>query len=489
MRKTNGYLVGMFRIATVLIFLSSLFADEPTRLELRAEEVPAPVVHWFGIYVAKQKIGWLREEIAPAKDARIALTFKAFLQLETDGNVVRFQVTERLVFDGRSPYRLYSAALSEDMGQGVEKKSVVRTPKGFQASIHVGGETTRELVQLDFTLADRLASSVWLGRGGRKVGDKLTVRSLDMSELKVLPETFVLESIQNSLVRGVRQTIYVGSLSNPDEGELGKLRASESGDLISIAFGGSLEARREPEAIAKKLDAPIDMFAVMKVPVDKPLGDPSEISALVLEATGPGVKELRSGPRQSVVAGDNAETCVLKLGAAHGGATKATPEEIRKALEATREFPAKDKRILVLAKQVVGDATVPRAQAERLVTFVDQYIEDVYGPEYSNAVSVMRGKRGDCSAHAMLFVALARAVGIPAREVSGFIYLGDEDRGFGGHAWCEIVLDGDWVEVDPTWNEMAINPTHISFRGIDGSTKMLKATGNLSLRVVRIERR
>ena len=33
------------------------------------------------------------------------------------------------------------------------------------------------------------------------------------------------------------------------------------------------------------------------------------------------------------------------------------------------------------------------------------------------------------------------------------MYMGDDVKSFGGHAWDEVVLDGKWVPVDPTWNE------------------------------------
>jgi transglutaminase-like putative cysteine protease len=61
----------------------------------------------------------------------------------------------------------------------------------------------------------------------------------------------------------------------------------------------------------------------------------------------------------------------------------------------------------------------------------------------------------------MLFTTLARALSIPAREVSGLAYMGDEVRAFGGHAWCEVVLEGRWVPVDPTWGETSLSATHI----------------------------
>ena len=60
---------------------------------------------------------------------------------------------------------------------------------------------------------------------------------------------------------------------------------------------------------------------------------------------------------------------------------------------------------------------------------------------------------------------MARAAGIPAREVSGFIYGEGSKFSFGGHAWCEVEVDGHWHPVDPTWGETMINATHIRISG------------------------
>ena len=35
--------------------------------------------------------------------------------------------------------------------------------------------------------------------------------------------------------------------------------------------------------------------------------------------------------------------------------------------------------------------------------------------------------------------------------VSGYAY-DPQSQSFGGHAWNEVVVDGYWLPVDPTWN-------------------------------------
>ncbi len=68
--------------------------------------------------------------------------------------------------------------------------------------------------------------------------------------------------------------------------------------------------------------------------------------------------------------------------------------------------------------------------------------------ERIGAARVLREKEGDCDEHADLFIALMRAVRIPARRVVGHVYRGlDEPE---PHAWCEVFLEGKgWIPVDP----------------------------------------
>ena len=65
--------------------------------------------------------------------------------------------------------------------------------------------------------------------------------------------------------------------------------------------------------------------------------------------------------------------------------------------------------------------------------------------------------RGSCRDFATLMMEAARALGLAARFVSGYLYVPERDTGEmyqgGGatHAWCQVYLPGSgWVEFDPT---------------------------------------
>lgn len=58
--------------------------------------------------------------------------------------------------------------------------------------------------------------------------------------------------------------------------------------------------------------------------------------------------------------------------------------------------------------------------------------------------------RGVCQDHAHLLLACCRAVGVPARYVSGYIYPGETAHA-ASHAWADVWVEGDgWVSIDVT---------------------------------------
>jgi len=65
-------------------------------------------------------------------------------------------------------------------------------------------------------------------------------------------------------------------------------------------------------------------------------------------------------------------------------------------------------------------------------------------------------RRGTCRDFALLMMEAARALGLAARFVTGYVYVADRDGSttLGGgstHAWCQVYLPGaGWVEFDPT---------------------------------------
>jgi hypothetical protein len=102
------------------------------------------------------------------------------------------------------------------------------------------------------------------------------------------------------------------------------------------------------------------------------------------------------------------------------------------------------------ARTILEDEQDPREKANRLLAWVSQHIKRTPDLLVPRAAMVLRERQADVDGHTLLFVALARASGLPARPVSGILLAGEK---FYLHSWAEVYLGG-WVPVDPTWGEI-----------------------------------
>jgi transglutaminase-like putative cysteine protease len=68
---------------------------------------------------------------------------------------------------------------------------------------------------------------------------------------------------------------------------------------------------------------------------------------------------------------------------------------------------------------------------------------------HTTAAEALRDGKGVCQDHAHLFISAARALGIPARYVSGYFFTGADEPADANHAWAEAWLEGlGWVGFD-----------------------------------------
>ena len=74
--------------------------------------------------------------------------------------------------------------------------------------------------------------------------------------------------------------------------------------------------------------------------------------------------------------------------------------------------------------------------------------------------------------------------GIPAREVGGLAYGDFGDPSFGWHAWAQIHDGHAWVSVDPTWDEVYVDGTHILLQSDGDDLAWANLLGTLTLKIV-----
>ena len=133
------------------------------------------------------------------------------------------------------------------------------------------------------------------------------------------------------------------------------------------------------------------------------------------------------------------------------------------------DIQAKSKEILV------GEANSWRA-AEKLCQWVHESIKNKnISGGFSSSLETLESLTGDCTEHTVLFIALARAAGIPSRICSGLVFSKDA---FYYHFWPEVYV-GKWVQMDPTLGQVIADANHIQLWGgfLESDTLMEFAEG------------
>ncbi len=135
-----------------------------------------------------------------------------------------------------------------------------------------------------------------------------------------------------------------------------------------------------------------------------------------------------------------------------------------------------------LAARIAGGEDDPVVVARRLTRWVHDSLAKDITIGVPNAVQVLATRNGDCNEHSQLFVALARAAGIPARGAAGLARVGTK---FYYHAWPEVYL-GRWVAVDPTFGEFPADAGHLRFLtgGPGRQPALLRLIGTLKIDVL-----
>ncbi len=115
---------------------------------------------------------------------------------------------------------------------------------------------------------------------------------------------------------------------------------------------------------------------------------------------------------------------------------------------ATRFWPVDAPQIKALAAKITAGKTTPDAKVRAILEWLTPGKNIKYAGQTGSrwgTSKVLEQKSGHCWDFSDVFVTLARAAGVPSRQVAGWLY------GSSGHVWAEYYREGHgWQQVDPT---------------------------------------
>jgi len=297
-------------------------------------------------------------------------------------------------------------------------------------------------------------------------------------------------SITTSLMRGVVSTYWVDG-----EGTDWLSRTMLTPDVM-------IETRKTTRQFAMAPSEPAELLVSSYIIPDLPIERPRQLDGLqvLLRAAGEAdeVPVPPTGPEQTVrVIEQGVLVTVNRVKPpADGYKLPYAGQEYADLLRANKWLEVEDELIRRMAREAVGGSTDAVMAARRIEAYVDRKIRAKgLGVGMATAAETARQLAGDCSEHAVLAAALARAAGMPSRVVGGMAYVEDlpgADRGgFGYHMWAEVYV-GRWLPIDPALG--AHDATHIVlFRSdmnepgaeIAMATAIMRFLGRVRIHIVR----
>ena len=149
-------------------------------------------------------------------------------------------------------------------------------------------------------------------------------------------------------------------------------------------------------------------------------------------------------------------------------------------------YPTTHQTIRELAQRAMADGGDQPRQS--LVNTAHRQIVYTENQPAGSVLSALRTGQGECTDYADLFTTLARAAGYPARTVYGLAYRDGATPALMFHAWNEVYFEQRWHSVDPTWNQVDVDATHLPLSETQAATMVMAASAHsVSAEVLAVE--
>lgn len=437
-----------------------------------------PQEHWYNLTLMNTKIGYMhtategteyQEEQVARNKTDIVMNFKAL------GNDITVETT-RVEYIGPDLMPRHFLSTSNESGLKQVEGRIVDGIAHVKTTLN--GETTESEIPVPSdTVSEYIGVASLLTQKELKIGDKRTFHMFmfDLlkpvqTEIEILGEETLTYQSEEKQVYVLKQTIDMmngitaklwidtDGVNYRTEVPLMGLSMVTTKTDKETALGGIeevdvvlktriLPSGKQPIPKAKHLEAEVKLptrniaEVIMSTPRQK-----LEVSYNGIGVTHPSYKLSIQVP---VIV---AEDCpALPIQNAEG-----------EFLAASAYIQTKHPDIQAKADEILENEVNSWRAAEKLCRWVYASINDKkMSGGFASSLTVLQSLSGDCTEHTVLFIALARAAGIPARICSGIVFAKDA---FYYHFWPEVYV-GKWIQMDPTLNQTIADANHIQLGG------------------------
>jgi transglutaminase-like putative cysteine protease len=422
---------------------------------------PPLTEQWFGIYVDNDRVGFYRQMISETADG---------YRMECDGNVhmkvmgFSKEASMRETYQVTRNLTLRSFDVEQTINGAPSRVSGKLGDSGLRVKTESNGKTSEKQIKFKGELYPGPSLNIFPLMRDVTPGKSYKTTTFDAEEVKVkevrisilgedkTPDGLLAIKLSNNLYSYVTNDIWVDAqgktLYESVRDGLVTTRAEDPKVLGAFVSG----------LVFSKKDLIYD-FSMVRV--DPPIQNPAKLTGLAVAVSGwnDALPLLQEGGQIVEKSGEG--RIIVKTGSAvtsqPAPVTAAAREQYLKPAE---KIESDAPEIAAKAKELAAGKKEARDIAQALAAWTAEWLKDSV-EDGGEALASLKGRSGNCQTHARLYTALARAAGVPTRFVSGLVY--QEGKGFLYHSWAESLLGDTWVAVDPTYNQLPADPTHLKF--------------------------
>ena len=430
-----------------------------------------PKEHWYNLTLMNTKIGYMHmttekteyqgEEVDRHK-IDIVMNFKAL------GSDITLEIT-RVEYTGSDLMPRYFLSTSNESGLKQVEGRIVDGVAYIKTTLN--GERTESEIPVP---ADTISEHVGiesLFKQGLKIGEKRDFHIFSFDLLKPVKAELEVEKQDTLTYQSEEQQVYV-------------LRQK-----LDMMNGLTIKAWVDPDGVNYKTETPLMGLSMITTKTDKEtaLGGIEEVDVVLKTRILPSGKHPTPNAKNfeadvKLITGNITDaimsTSQQKLALNDKQSGKLFIQVPTVVAEDCPDLPIQnaETKFLGASAYIQTDAPAIRAKAEeildgernswraaeKLCEWVHTSItETKMSGGFGSSLTALETLSGDCTEHTVLFIALARAAGIPARICSGIVFSKDA---FYYHFWPEVYV-GRWVQMDPTFGQNIADANHIQLGG------------------------
>jgi len=505
-RSVAGAIVLVWLGALSWLGYRELGGGSPDSLDTTLRSVP-PGAAYYVLSVDDVVVGYTSHTVDTVPEG-ILVDHRLILELPATAGVARTNIRTVAHLSNALQLRDFETTVRSDRGSFVSS-GTVSGKSTVDLRLNTPGTTYSAEVDLNTPVVLQAYLPLWLAFGQKlSTTDTVSVSQFDpvrwenqnlnlevlADSTLIVPDSAAWDSLANIWIPARWDTLRAWKIRQPAEGQQADFWIDELGQLVSATHPSGFTIARTAFEIAfhnfRNQTAENGKLRSSNLFHQTPIAAgitslTRDLSEFRLNIGNPNlVRETLIDGRQDfagdtlIVRRDDQATLRSTL---HLPASADGPA--REYLADTPVIQANDPRIQARARLVINGTRNASRATSRLVRWLRENLDKRPGASIPNALSVLEAKAGDSYEHTTLFIALARAVGLPAKPAAGLIYV---NGSFYYHAWAEVHLGSGWVAVDPTFGQFPADASHIRFTNNlpAGDIEMVRLIGNPLLGVV-----